>query len=128
MYPSNGQQPQHWWQSMGQLGKSVGQIGGDAIATHRANKALQQDQPLQDAVGQAVDGTPMPSAGPAPTVGAYSGGDDYGEPMAEGKIVTKPTLALIGERQPEAVVPLAHRTGAKVRPGMAMPGRRYYGE
>jgi hypothetical protein len=42
------------------------------------------------------------------------GGDEFGFPhinLASGGIVTAPTLALIGERGPEAVVPLSGRAG-----------------
>lgn len=40
------------------------------------------------------------------------------EQMNQGKIVTKPTLAVIGEDEPEAVVPLNYRARAKTRPSM----------
>lgn len=40
------------------------------------------------------------------------------EQMNQGKIVTKPTLAVIGEDEPEAVVPLNFRARAKTRPSM----------
>lgn len=43
--------------------------------------------------------------------------------MSRGGIVTKPTLALIGEKEPEAVVPLTHVPDAKVTPGNFMPKR-----
>ena len=34
--------------------------------------------------------------------------------LAEGGIVTKPTLAMLGERGPEAVVPLGKRGGTEI--------------
>jgi hypothetical protein len=41
--------------------------------------------------------------------------------LADGGVVTKPTMAVVGEDGPEAVVPLGNRPGAKVRPS-AMSG------
>lgn len=40
------------------------------------------------------------------------------EAMAGGKLVTKPTLAMVGEHGPEAVVPLTDQPGAKTTPAI----------
>ena len=53
--------------------------------------------------------------------------------LGGGGIVTKPTLARIGERGPEAVVPLTPRPGNKLQPDLLeghvtapkVPGVRY---
>lgn len=44
--------------------------------------------------------------------------------MAEGRIVTHPTTALIGENGPEAVIPLNGRMDAAVRPSVAFGRER----
>jgi hypothetical protein len=60
--------------------------------------------------------------------------------LEDGGIVSEPTVAILGENGPEAVVPLTPRPEAKVRPGVAsygqsqmptqrpMPQRRFYGQ
>lgn len=64
--------------------------------------------------------------------GIASGAKKLG--LADGGIVTSPTLALIGEDGPEQVTPLSYRATAKVRPSMAfqqepqMRKRSFYGE
>lgn len=47
--------------------------------------------------------------------------------MAGGRVVSKPTVALLGEKGPEAVVPMNSNKDNKVRPA-ALMGRRSYGE
>lgn len=49
------------------------------------------------------------------------------ELMGQGKMVTQPTLAMVGDKGPEAVVPLTDQPGAKVTPGMlgGMPRTRW---
>jgi len=83
-----------------------------------------------------LEGSNMNFPRPDPTGGTDApdptdiGVEGIGEAMENGGVVVKPTLALIGERQPEAVVPLGYRSQAKVRPSAAMAksaGRRYYG-
>jgi hypothetical protein len=53
-------------------------------------------------------------------------GSDY-DMFGAGKMVTQPTLAMVGEKGPEAVVPLTDQPGAKVTPGMlgGMPRTRW---
>ncbi len=60
------------------------------------------------------------SAQPMPGSGASYDSPDM---MADGGIVTKPTKVLLGEKGPEAVVPLTDRPNAKLTPGM-MPALR----
>jgi hypothetical protein len=53
--------------------------------------------------------------------------------LDEGGVVTKPTLAIVGEHGPEMVTPLGYRAQAKSRPSVAfgqekVRGRRMYGE
>src|SRR6185295_699696 len=114
-----------------QLGESLGQgIGAlrSGIQSRRANKALGDYGPLNDAVDDVVDhplsAPPMPEPPPLASPPSFN---PVGSPLADGKIVTRPTIAIIGENEPEAVVPLSYRPGAKTRPHMAL-GRRYYGE
>lgn len=47
---------------------------------------------------------------------AYDRNPLAGGPYADGGIVTRPTVAVIGESGPEAIVPLGNRPGAKIRP------------
>ena len=134
------QQQQPWWKSVAQMGAgaangAMGQrpnpIGDLAQNAGNFGTALQgflkkrqmgknqqagldagdpsAEQGVQDAINSTLQ--------PAP-VGT--------EPMADGQIVTKPTLVMLGEHEPEAVVPLTDRPNAKVRPSVM--GRRYYGE
>lgn len=64
---------------------------------------------------------------PTPTDPTLTGGDpaafDAGA-YAQGGIVTKPTVALLGEHGPEKVVPLTDVPGAKVSPILGMGGVR----
>jgi hypothetical protein len=53
--------------------------------------------------------THIPGVG---TIGGWTIGLPHIAPLATGGIVTVPTLALIGERGPEAVVPLGNGAGA----------------
>lgn len=118
-----------------QLGQAAGQmIGGvrNNLQNRKAMNSLNTDQPLQDSIGQAIDSTPPPSIPSPPSIdsptpyqpdqpGMYSMDDN----MAEGKLVTKPTIAILGENEPEAVIPLNNKPGNKVRLGRM---RQYYGE
>lgn len=155
--PSQQHQRKNPW---GQFGQAAGKIGAralqDKLQQHQSDRLTQGVNPgLGSSIDQAIDSGQAPiDPGPAPEIppdpaaaggmrgtdleGGWGGGasagmsnvDNIGEPMANGGIVTKPTLALIGEHQPEAVVPLGYRSGAKVRPSMAMrkpAGRNYYG-
>ncbi len=55
--------------------------------------------------------------------GKMKRGAEPGQPQAmkHGGMVTKPTLALIGEDGPEAVVPMSGRGDANITPGMMQP-------
>lgn len=48
-------------------------------------------------------------------------------PMNKGSIVTKPTVAMLGDKGPEAVIPLDGRKDARVRPSI-LTQRRPYGQ
>jgi hypothetical protein len=53
-------------------------------------------------------------------VGAATGALKAAAPLfADGGVVTEPTLAIVGEAGPEAIVPLRYRETAKVRPQVA---------
>jgi hypothetical protein len=97
----------------------------------RQQQAQQQaDAQSQGGIPQGSIPPPMPistDVGPAPQVGAYPSqpaapppnqySDPFqrrGQPMAQGRIVDKPTTALLGEDGPEAVIPLNGRPDAKV--------------
>ena len=110
-----------WAQSLQQLGQSGGKIK-DAISMYRARKAagdFKNDTPLNQGIDQAINSTPPQSAGPAPQIPDIGGSDasvpDYAN---EGKVVTRPTLMVLGEHENEAVVPLSYRPRAKTRPSM----------
>jgi hypothetical protein len=121
-----------WWKQLGQvasgvnsgmggqqqqsnpyagLGQAAGNFGTalkDKMAQRRASHVMDTDPGLQSGIDDALRTTPQTQAGPEP------------------QVVDRPTLAMIGQDQPEAVVPLTNRPDAKVRPSMAM-GRNYYG-
>lgn len=73
---------------------------------------------------QAVSGGNIAGAAQGADLGAFtppSGVDlsqENPEAMAGGKIVTKPTLAMVGDSGPEAVIPMNPKPGAKTSPGM----------
>ncbi len=50
----------------------------------------------------------------------------YEESLAQGKIVTKPTVARLGESGPEAVIPLSPTPGAKLSPDLLAGGPSRY--
>ena len=82
--------------------------GLDALRRYKARKAMQNDS-------QAL--TPMPMAQPdMQTDDEQFGGEP--DSLARGKIVTTPTIARLGDRGPEAVIPLNSHVGAHVRPDM----------
>lgn len=63
---------------------------------------------IEDALGAATDF--------ADSAGDFLGGLGDFLPLAEGGIVTKPTLALVGEAGPEAVIPLSGAGSVKLQP------------
>lgn len=74
--------------------------------------------------GQAIGDIPAPP--PMPNYGnnnrphpSQPGGGDYPH-LASGGIVTRPTMALIGEAGPEAVIPLSGGQGPAAQPGITM--------
>lgn len=94
----------------------AGKFLANRMARNKANGAMR--------AGLAT--TPMDPGAPPP-VSAPPSPTPYmqGEPMAQGKIVDRPTVALLGEKQPEAVIPLNGKKDARVRAGAVM-GRRPY--
>ena len=90
-----------------------------------------QDEGMQQPIGYAdeVGGDPQQSN----TYGgqgaaAFDAGDQFSGSMdgidqyGQGQVVTKPTLALVGERGPEAVVPLLTQPGQKIGSDMLGQG------
>lgn len=88
-------------------------------------------QPLagqQSNASMAAQSTPQPASPQGGMASPFGQMNFGGAPqMADGRIVTKPTRAIIGESGPEAVIPLDGHAGSKITPesvGMSMP-RRY---
>ena len=108
--------------------------GAGALGGWLANRRAAQ-QRLQGAVG-GLDTYPTPGPSMPPPdlsggAGRYMGaGTNPPEPMAEGRVVNKPTVALLGDRGPEAVVPMGRQANTRVRPNVALSPtrRRAYGE
>lgn len=89
------------------------------LATPGAGAAA-SGQGSQDASAQASSqGVPMTGGG-APNISEDLMGDlpEFAGLLGGGKLVTKPTLAKIGEKGPEAVVPLTPRPGNKLGPDL----------
>jgi hypothetical protein len=86
------------------IGKLMVQAGLEIIIANAYNPAM-------IALGIAL----MVAGGVTISAGSYIGAQDTGgkgvPAMAEGGIVTRPTLALLGEKGPEAVVPLGQGVG-----------------
>ena len=61
------------------------------------------------------DSTPEEPVSTGPTAGLQDIGD-VADSLAQGRIVTKPMIARIGEKGPEAVVPLTPRPGNRLQP------------
>jgi hypothetical protein len=134
----DGQQQPNPWTQLGQsVGKVAGKyINGRGVDPSKTNPAFYGPP---NPAGSGPLGPPQSPMPPTPPLGPQASHveplDESGAPMmADGQIVTKPTLAIIGESEPEAVVPLGYRANAKVRPSMAFgketraPGKRFYGE
>jgi hypothetical protein len=88
------------------LEKRVEWFGG-TLANARMLWAF-YDQAMFDYTLNAHSGIAPPGGWPIPTMPSVP------RPMAEGGVITKPTLALLGERGPEAVIPLGRGTGGMV--------------
>ena len=110
-------------------------------ARYQSPATPQMPAPPQAPVAPPVDETTGGGFGnnqwstPAPKPGSQAGGMDGLATLAAGSgaIVTSPTIAKIGERGPEAIVPLTPRAGNKLQPDMLeghiagprVPGVRY---
>jgi hypothetical protein len=55
---------------------------------------------------------------PIPDLSMSSGSGSGFDMFGSGKMVTEPTLAMVGDKGPEAVVPLTDQPGSKTSPGM----------
>lgn len=124
----------------GPSGTPPGGMGGQQQAqTQPGGGGLQMPaMPDDSAAGSSIGapsgiGRPSPQippsapspASPTPQSGFSSpfGKMNFGQPqaMADGAVVTEPTLAVLGEDGAEAVVPMSGNPNAKVTPGMVQP-------
>jgi hypothetical protein len=117
-FSNQGGKPNPW----GQLAQSVGNLGGAyrAYRKQQGDIATSTADPSKKNPGFYGPSNPQgsgplgPPQAPQPDYADAGGGaPDF---MDEGRIVTKPTLAILGERAPEAVVPLGYRARSKARP------------
>lgn len=95
--------------------RQVSLYGTQAGATNQA-AGLQADAAKQPGTLSKIVGTAIGAVG---ALGA-AGGSKGIKGLADGGVVSKPTVALIGEDGPEMVVPLGYRARAKTRPSVAM--------
>lgn len=96
-------------------GRQVQTYGTQATGTNQAAGLQEQASQNPGLFGKIVGGV----TGAVKAVGGGQGIAAIGA-MGDGGVVDKPTLAVIGEDGPEAVVPLGYRSRAKTRPSMAM--------
>lgn len=104
--------------------------------TGRENDSRQPDidyaTPQITSAGSATEMPPPPvpetiTAQPQPQQNTFAspfGNMRFGAPptaMEDGQMVTEPTLAMLGENGPEAVVPMSGNPNAKITPGMMQP-------
>jgi len=86
----------------------------DAIATILLAYAKEEAVLGIKAIAKALGGDVLAAAeigGHVAAAAAAAAGAGFVQTLAEGGIVTRPTFALVGERGPEAVVPLKHSGG-----------------
>src|SRR5262249_18733741 len=123
--------------SAGGLGGSAGSSALNFLGGRRGQDVYgglqrrSQDIGIGEAVGGGIAGIPRSvlnrNKPQQPQTYDYGGVPSYTKPtvrMARGGIVTKPTVALIGEKGPEAVVPLG---GRKYSPPRMRPGSHEHG-
>jgi hypothetical protein len=125
MFPSTQQVPQEqqqnqklpWWARAAQVASGV----TGSFSNPPANN------PISD-LGNSAYGIyrSIQSRLSKPKQGQENSASSAPEDTDDGTIVTKPTLVMLGDQQPEAVVPLSNRQDAQVRPSILR--RRYYGE
>lgn len=130
---------------------AIGAVAGEQ-AQQNANQQNEAGRQVQTygtmagagntATGQVIGASQTPStfdkivggiSGLAGAYGGLSGAVKAAGGNADGGVFTEPTMALIGEDGPEAVVPIGqYRATAKTRPSIAMGKqpvrRRFYGE
>lgn len=119
MTPTNNPGPRY---NRGVLGVLGGQpnnsILGAVYGAWQHHKQNQQDQQMRDGMEMTPGDEPAAMPQPAPDLPESGGGSDGGgssgladlatDAFAGGKMVTSPTVALIAEHGPEAVVPMGH--------------------
>ena len=115
----------------GALGRGLENYGKNALQNSRLGKSISQFGPHQQV--SADEQTGALDTTPATSTDAYMPPDNSMAPpppvdgmdaFAGGKLVTQPTVAMLGEKGPEAVVPLNSAPGQKVTPGMLGGGIR----
>lgn len=107
------------------LQSRLGQLGQPALAGRFApGQQLSTNEQIGDLdSGPATSSDnympPEDNQAPPPSVGDTSAGDTGGlDAFGGGKIVTTPTVAKLGDKGPEAVIPLTSQPGEKLSPGM----------
>lgn len=101
------------------LGAGLENYGKQRLAKSRLGGVMQPRQPgMNIPMGQepAADN----GSGLTPYSQDQSANQNWGgiDAFAGGKIVTKPTTAIVGEKGPEAIVPLSAAPGQKLSPAM----------
>jgi hypothetical protein len=82
-----------------------------------ANLYSQESNNRSNAVGQSQTQSQIPGTASKVASGILGGISAVAKFIEDGGIVTEPTLAVVGEAGPEAVVPLSDNPDAKLRPG-----------
>ncbi len=129
-YGTAGQQVQDAYQmylgrtpSAAEVGSHLG--GGSAIAPQNVQFALNNIRTSPEAMAYGGQQTPPPAPpGPYQPPPQYYGGPRGIPRFARGGMVTRPTLAMIGEAGPEAIVPLTapaqHPMASALQQGMGL--------
>lgn len=113
------------------------QLGAYATQTSGTNQAtaIGEQAASRPALWEKIANTALGAVGAATGAGFIpKPKPKSGGAMAEGGVVSSPTVALLGEEGPEMVTPLTYRARAKIRPSATMsqevvkPPRRFYGE
>lgn len=99
---------------------------GSLMDRARQRKAMGNIQASLPGAAATIPPGPMPPPPPVSAPPPNNMAPSNQSPMAKGSIVTRPTVAMLGDKGPEAVVPLNNKPGNKVKPSMLF-GRRAYG-
>lgn len=120
------------------LGQGLANYGAARLRRSPAGMFMHQQQGLDLPINRQIatesaSGANIPSAAQGSDLGAFtpapyndsqsadqnwSGASGGMDAFAGGKIVTKPTAALVGDQGPEAIIPLNPKPGQKTSPGM----------